>query len=467
MVPVLQQFFERNEILVYFAYGLVFFVLGVAVALQSRRHSHLELARGLGWLSAFGIAHGFYEWGSIFIPIQATYLAEPVITFLNSLHVVLLALSFGFLFQFGVELLRERWPRSVILPLAAVATWMFLFFMPGLAYRAGDPSWHQLAVIWARYLIGFPAGLSAALGLRFQAEQQIKPMQMQGIYSTLRIAGVALAAYAILGGLFVPEANFFPASWLNEVRLLDWVGIPAPVFRSLAGFALSVSMIRALEVFDLEVDRMIEQMGVERNLALERERIGRELHDGTIQTIYTAGLLIEAALQKLPPEDKSAKHLHRSMDVLNEAIASLRAYIDGLRPSPANRALADAIRDFALNARWDSLIEIELNIDLPQDATLSQTRVEQVLLILNEALSNAARHSGAHRVSIDARRSEDRFSLVIQDDGLGIRDKNNGKGYGLRNMRDRARLLGGSLAVESKPDKGTTILLTAPWEIEE
>jgi signal transduction histidine kinase len=113
------------------------------------------------------------------------------------------------------------------------------------------------------------------------------------------------------------------------------------------------------------------------------------------------------------------------------------------------------------------LINIRYQIDLPVESAFSAPRTQQVLAILNEAISNAARHAKAHQVSIAAERSEDRFLLTIQDDGVGFQVKNNGKGYGMRNMRDRARLLGGTLGIESRPGKGTTIQLNAPWEVEE
>lgn len=62
-------FFSSNHEAIYFAYGLVFFVLGLAIALQSRTYSRLDIPRSLSWLSAFGFAHAFYEWGDLFIPI--------------------------------------------------------------------------------------------------------------------------------------------------------------------------------------------------------------------------------------------------------------------------------------------------------------------------------------------------------------------------------------------------------------
>ncbi|HEX6387510.1 MAG TPA: hypothetical protein VF177_22810, partial [Anaerolineae bacterium] len=108
MIEGLRQFFELNNTLVLFVYGQVFFVMGLAIALQSRHRSRLELARSLGWLAAFGLVHGLHEWGHIFIPIQAVYVDTTILRLLQVLHVLLLALSFGFLSQFGVELLRER-----------------------------------------------------------------------------------------------------------------------------------------------------------------------------------------------------------------------------------------------------------------------------------------------------------------------------------------------------------------------
>jgi hypothetical protein len=71
----IQNFFTINHEIIYFIYGLMFFVLGLAIALQSRHSSRLDLARSLNWLAAFGFLHAFHEWGDLFIPIQAEYLA--------------------------------------------------------------------------------------------------------------------------------------------------------------------------------------------------------------------------------------------------------------------------------------------------------------------------------------------------------------------------------------------------------
>src|SRR5215207_463417 len=109
----LAEFFELNRSIIYFVYGLVFFILGFAIILQTRQSARLDLARSLRWLAAFGIAHGFHEWGDLFIPIQAAYLSPEMLRFLYILHLILLAISFVFLFEAGLALLstgkRRRW----------------------------------------------------------------------------------------------------------------------------------------------------------------------------------------------------------------------------------------------------------------------------------------------------------------------------------------------------------------------
>ena len=111
----IQNIVQLNRDVIYFGYGLVFFVLGLAIALQSRNYSRLDLARSLKWLSAFGFAHGFYEWGDLFIPIQTAYLNARTIETLHYFHLLLLAGSFAFLFEFG-ELIATA-------PASEVAAW--------------------------------------------------------------------------------------------------------------------------------------------------------------------------------------------------------------------------------------------------------------------------------------------------------------------------------------------------------
>ena len=106
VVEFLRHLISANGIIIQFVYGLAFFVLGLAIALQSRHSSRLDLARSLGWLAAFGFVHAFVEWGDLFIPLQAAYLSEQFITSLKYLH--LLILGVGHVLRAGLPLSQLR-----------------------------------------------------------------------------------------------------------------------------------------------------------------------------------------------------------------------------------------------------------------------------------------------------------------------------------------------------------------------
>ncbi len=475
MIEALRQFFELNRIIILFIYGLVFFVLGLAIALQSRSYSRLNLARALGWLAAFGLTHGLHEWGDIFIPIQATYLSPPFVRALQILQVILLAVSFTCLLQFGVSTLRPLRGRRrglVVMPAAMLAAWALWFIALGLRLAPDVEAWLRQGSIFARYLLGFPGGLLSAYGLRHQAMTRIAPLGLPHIVGTLRVAGFALIGYAVFGGLIGPPGDFFPANVLNSETVVATIGVPPPVLRSLVGLIMTIAVIRALEVFDVEVERRIEKMEQAQIVAMERERIGRELHDNVIQGIYSAGLMIESARRQLNGHSALAPALDRAMVTLNEAISDLRRYIFELRPEERVTDLAEGLRRLAEDARLRSLVEVHLELDLPEGINLPPTRTGHILAITAEALSNVARHSHAHQAQVRAWSEDRHLRLVIQDNGVGFspgdrtakQDSGQGGGMGLRNMRDRARLLGGELTIESQPGQGTTVRLDVPWE---
>jgi signal transduction histidine kinase len=352
-----------------------------------------------------------------------------------------------------------------LVPAAVTGLWAVMVIVYGVWAQPGIGLWQQFASVWSRYLIALPGALLSAWGLRYQAEQQIRPLQLDYIYKMLRTAGLALVAYAFFSGLLVPFADFFPARFLNQSLVLDLIGVPVPVFRSLTGLVMAITVIRALEVFDVEVDRLIEQMEIEQSLTAERERIGRELHDGAIQRVYTAGLIIESARHKVEDDSIVGQRLDRAMTALNEAINSLRAYMTELRTQPESPSLLEGLRAQTSDPSLAALMEIELNFDLPKNTHLNPAETTHVLAIVSEALSNAARHAQARRVTVHAYAQDGHFLLKITDDGKGFVAPTQELGYGLRNMRDRARLLQGQISFDSAPGRGTRILLTVPWEV--
>lgn len=468
MADFIRDIFEANRVIIFFVYGQVFFVLGLAIALQSWRHSRLTLARHLKWLAAFGFTHGFHEWGDVFIPIQTGYLARPIINLLFGLQLILLAVSFACLFQFGVETLRPLPPRLRLvryIPGMLLVIWIFVAFGPTTTALPTVEAWYHFNNVWARYSLGFPGALLAAYGLRRQAQELIAPLKLPQIWQTLQAAGLALAGYSVLGGLAVPHTDFFPANWFNAGVVEQWTLIPVQVYRSGLGLILALAFIRALEVFRVELDRRLDQMEESQVLITERERIGRELHDGTLQTIYAAGLLLKTSAKELARDDcpdKGVGRVQQAIGLLDEAVADIRRYIGTLRAQPSTRSLAAGLRELAEANHLRSLIEVEVELDLPQAQPLSPAQVGHLLAIINEALSNVVRHAQASRVWISASMAAERLVLSIKDNGQGL-PPDYITGYGLRNMRDRARLLGGKMSIETQPERGTTVRVEVPW----
>ncbi|MBI4790921.1 MAG: ATP-binding protein [Chloroflexi bacterium] len=460
-------FFLVNRQLILFVYGLSFFVLGLAIALQTRQYSRLDLARSLPWLAAFGFAHALNEWGDLFIPLQTAYLGESASVVLYTIQCFLLALSFAFLFEFGVLLLRPTGLARLLHggALGLMAVWLAVslaFFLP--AAPTMPMVWREADAL-SRYMIGLPGALLAAWGLRRQALQRIAPLNVPHVLRMLRVAGVALAFYAIFAGLVVPPVAFFPGNILNAQTFQATLGVPPSVFRSLIGLTLAIAMIRALDIFDLETQRFIEQIEQQQILKAERDRIARDLHDGVIQKVYTAGLLIDSARQHCASQDTVGVRLERAAAALNDAMVDLRHNLGVLRVEKSDSSLAETLHRLARDPRFQPLVEISLDLDLPADDALPASRVDQIVAIVHEALSNVVRHARARRVEIQARREADRFKLVVQDDGIGL-PRPLTTGYGLRNIRDRAHLLGGQVEIADARVKGTVVRLDVPWRDE-
>ena len=281
----------------------------------------------------------------------------------------------------------------------------------------------------------------------------------------LRVGGIALILYGIFGGLLPPPVAFFPGNVINSASFEAIVGIPPSIIQSLIGLVLAITFIRALEIFDVETARRIEVMEQQQILSAERDRIARDLHDGVIQKVYTAGLLVKSAEQQATADSSTANRLHTAAAVLEDAITDLRRNIGELHTPTSSESLPVALHRLTEDPRFKPLVDISLNLDLRDSERLPPTRIEHIVAIVTEALSNVVRHAHARRVNVTGQQINGRLQLIIQDDGLGL-PRDHGWGYGLRNMRDRARLLNGQLEVTGVNGKGTTVRLDIPWKDE-
>lgn len=459
MIDSLHDVFQVNRPIVLFVYGLTFFVMGLAVFLQSRRHSRLRLARDLYWLAAFGVLHGIYEWGAMFIPIQAAYSPQIFIDLLQTFQMLLLALSFVCLLMFGAVTLERRYPWLKKLVLLAALLWCIGFWLA--FYFLPVDSWQTLSNIWARYLLGLPGSLLAAYGLRYQAKTNVAPLKIGHIYQTLRFAGGALLAYAFFGGAVVPPMDFFPANFLNYPLFDHSLGIPVQVLRSLTGLILAITIIRALEIFEIELDLLLEQMEVERIQATERERIGQEIHDGAIQGVYSASLILESMEPHVADNPDAQRRLKQAKSVLNAVNTDLRSYMVSLRTVSPVDPLIPSLQTLIANPRFQGLLDIELQSE--GEPVLKPMQIHHVLAIVQESLSNTLRHARASKARITVRQNGN-LIVRVEDNGRGFSPEAAHAGYGLRSIRDRVRLLGGKLDIDSAHGKGTKLTITLSEE---
>jgi signal transduction histidine kinase len=225
---------------------------------------------------------------------------------------------------------------------------------------------------------------------------------------------------------------------------------------------------RLVEMFALHAGIAIENARLHeqvQRLAIveERERIGRDLHDGIIQSIYAVGLSLEDVPDLMGDEpDEARARVERAIDSLDQSIRDIRNFIFGLRPELLEQAgLVGGLAALADEFRVNSMVDVELTADEARETDLPSELTGQLLSIAREALSNIARHSKATRGSVHVETADGAVKLVISDNGVGFDPAApRGAGHqGLVNMRDRASSVGGRLEVQSVPGAGTSIIV--------
>jgi signal transduction histidine kinase len=210
----------------------------------------------------------------------------------------------------------------------------------------------------------------------------------------------------------------------------------------------------------------------QRRLAVleERERIGMDLHDGVIQSIYAVGLTLEHARLLMNEDSRQAmQRIEQAIGDLNSTIRDIRAYILDLRPRQLHdENLMQGIARLATEFRVNT--QVEINLHGPADGVpeLSLSQAVALFHICQEALANIAKHARARHVEVSVWTSSDRVVLEVVDDGHGfdLSKVHLTLGHGLSNMQTRARNVGGDVEITSDPGQGTTILAWVPFSKE-
>ncbi len=196
-------------------------------------------------------------------------------------------------------------------------------------------------------------------------------------------------------------------------------------------------------------------------LLQERERIGMELHDGVIQSLYGIGMNIDIMQQS--KQHANQDDLNRIVNNLNDVIEDIRAFIGDLRKQRNELTVLSYLEHLKERLHPPETIGISIQAEDNKPPFLQST-FEAICLIANEAMSNAIRHANATEIIIKASQSEDIFSIVVEDNGEGfdVAIAQASGGLGLLNMQQRAQMYEGDVHVSSELGQGTKLEIIVP-----
>jgi two-component system sensor histidine kinase DevS len=275
-----------------------------------------------------------------------------------------------------------------------------------------------------------------------------------------------------------PRSSGFPA---HHPHMVSFLGVPIRALNHQLGQIYLTEKIDA-PAFTADDEKIIQMLAAYAAAAIqnarlhenthrlavleERERIGMDLHDGIIQSIYGVGLSLESALHSFEEDPEDAKtRVHRSIESLNQAIRDLRAYILDLRPRQmGSEGLMSGLNRLITEFRANTLATVQITGTDNELQELPQPRSMALFHICQEALANIAKHAKAKQVDISLWSTEERILMEIHDNGKGfeMETMNASIGHGLANMQTRARSVGGDVDISSVIGEGTTVLAWVP-----
>jgi PAS domain S-box-containing protein len=386
---------------------------------------------------------------------------------------------------------RQRWPVVVMAAGQIAAGTVFLLETAGITHSTFPTEMLAISVLFFVYAIvrfGFYILNPVPLGHQMAIQQMHTGMLV--LDSRRRVVSLNSSAERILKISAVravgrPIWELLP-DYLDE-SLVDAGGteieLDLRIEQSIRHYTLAISLLkdwwgfdsgRLLLLRDVTEQKQAQAKLIAQKQALatlkERERLARDLHDTLGQVLGYASMQVEAAA-KLSREGRgeaAAMQLDRLGSMIRDAHAEMREYIMNLRTTPAlHRPFITAVQQYleAFTSNYD--IQTDLTIGSSWNGTtFSPDTQMQIFRIVQEALTNARKHSKARRVHVKFESEDGRSFVTIRDDGHGFSLNNletvYGRHFGLQFMQERAGQLGGTLQIQSTPGNGTEVVLEVP-----
>jgi len=474
---------EPGLFFLFFIYGLAFFGMGLAMAMESWRAFSITEARALIPLAGFGMIHGAHEWLEAYL-LMAQSLGVSPVAWVSWARLGMLAASFSSLAVFAYQSLRlVNAPRPAGLKHGAASVSVFVIFILTSAVITYEHHPYQLQSVLdglARYLLAVPASAMAALGLHYIGQRS----RRDSLKPWLDGAAVGFGLYA-LTQIFVPAMTMFPANVWNSESFRAALGFPIQAVRTALAALIAVCLVRSAQLteearkFEFEsaqrarLDALEQQQELRRDLLRhivhaqedERARIARELHDETAQTLTAFSLELATLKHNLSPRSASHATTERLLDLSRTMSQSLYRLMTGLRPAHLD--------ELGLTRAIQSLVDRDYTprgFAVAVEARGETRRLEPTLetalfRVAQEALANIARHAGVREGRVEISFEAAQVDLRVSDRGRGFNPDEPfrpPRGWGLEGMRERVEAVGGALQIVSSVEHGTTIEALIP-----
>ena len=301
---------------------------------------------------------------------------------------------------------------------------------------------------------------------------------------------MAFGWYGLVGQLFTQATPLFPSVVLNETLFSSLFGFSIQLFRAAMAVGAAIFVICFLHAFQVDIDTKITELQQAQLLESqqretlrgelfrrvvaaqesERQRIARDLHDETGQSLTALGMGLRALSAKLPPRSKEALNtLHNLESLTTDSLKELQRLISDLRPSHLDDlGLSATLRWCTNRIQEDASIRIKLDIS-GEEQDMNNAMKITVFRIIQESLNNITKHSQASHVHIHLQYEESNIRINVKDNGTGfnineVKQRHSHRpALGLAGMEERAALLGGTVSIYSGTDYGTQVEVLIPY----
>ena len=459
---------DQNKFILYLIYGMVFIIMGAfASSKKDKEVSHIPLVRSLKYLGVFGITHGISEWIAMIMIIDLYHGQYQYLYLINQL---LKAVSFAFLMYFGISLLpKETRFKSILnkLPVALFIIWftyvISIIVQNGIAYLIDNPN---ISIFILRYCMAATGSIISAVALYKNAKLMREIFSQEIEIRYMRLANIFLI-YGLIDGLLIKERDFFPANIINNSFLAEY-SFYIKFINIAVGLGVIYLLSKVMQTFDWEQKEKLKHIQQQKIVNEERRKLGLEIHDGIIQYIYAASLKLQYVLQNYQLETTTQDLLKEIRGDLGDTIKKTREFIskttlETVQLEDLKAQIEHLVKVF--NDNQNIVFTLKTSADLSTLRRLPSKKSSHVYYIVQEAINNVVKHSGAKRAKILLDFKTEYLHIKIIDDGIGISydELNSTDKYGIQSMKERTQQIDGLFRIK-KLIQGTEVELSVPYE---